>query len=119
MIKFEERERRPSNSCQAIDHNYWNIYDGKTRIGWFGILRLDNRTYTDISILPIYRGKGYFKQAYDLFINKYFKNHEGLYAFVSHDNSPSIRAHEKYGCVKIKMNKYTRIYVVKKARRKT
>lgn len=112
MLKFVKRKNNPADACQVSDYTYWDVFDKSKKVGWFGIFNVENKTYTDIRIVPRLRGKGYFKQVYDYFLEHHWDYQINLYAFVGHDNRSSIRAHEKYGCKIFKHNQSTDTYLV-------
>jgi len=117
MIEFKLRDEW--NSTLSLSSSmYWNVYDDKKKIGWFGTFLMDGRQYTDIFIDSKYRGNGYFKRVYDAFICQWWGGNT-LYAFVGKDNTASIRAHLKYGCKMLRNEKITYVYKVKdKTRRR-
>jgi len=116
MLSFRLRREKPSFACVAPNSTYWNVYEKSKKVGWFGVFTLGTKQqYTDIQVYPKYRGQGYFKQIYDHFV-KYYWDGKQLCAFVSRDNSASVRAHEKYGCKIVKENQSTDVYLVRRTR---
>lgn len=114
-MRFEPRSERPEWVRSYPITSYWNVYDNNQQVGWLGVFALKNKLYTDIEVYEGFKRQGYFKRIYDHYIASLWDG-QTLYALIALDNTPSIKAHEKYGCNFIKQSLTMKTYLVKNSR---
>lgn len=105
-IHFKKRIQAPKNATICLGALSWDIYSGTKRIGWFGVYRKNEHEaiqYTDIEIMPVYQGQGFFKKTYKHYLRTYWDK-QALHALVAKNNKKSIHAHIAAGYEIIKVN---------------